>query len=175
MGAFYNVLAQTKKDWWLNWDESTRDSAYLAPNSMITKKWYNVEYFKKDTEESYTFYANGTVIHELEYHTEVPLKLTDKGTWKRNKQFLTIVINLGNSVITPDKEKFSKLSLRKQDELKTNINEAVREWRKGGTKTYDCQMLRLNKDVLILSNKTSLSGKSYFVSPNIYSKLAEDN
>lgn len=163
MGAFYNVLAQTKNEWWLNWDELTRDSAYLAPNSMITKKWYKVKKLKTDSDESYTFNANGTFIHELEYNMEVPLKATTKGTWKRNKQFLTIIFNYETSVITPDKEKYSALSLRRQDDLKTILNETVHKMRKWGTKTFSYQMLRLNNDVLILADKVSISGTMHFV------------
>lgn len=169
MGTFCNVLAQNDTNWalqykyWVDWDESTRDSAYIAPNSMITQKWYEVKKMNTDPDESYTFNANGTFTYVAEYNTEIPFKTTVKGTWKRNKQFLTIVFNYGTSVITPDKEKLSKLSLRKQDEFKTILNETLRGLKQMGTKTFSYQMLKLNKDALIISDKASTSATKHYV------------
>ena len=163
MGICFNVLAQSKNSWWAHWDESTRDSAYVAPNSMITQKWYMVKKLESEPDESYAFNANGTFIYNLEQDSEIPLKITVKGTWKRNKQFLTIVFNYGTTSITLDKEKLSKLSLRKQDEFKNVQNETVRNMKKMGSKTFSYQMLRLNKGVLIIADKVSISGTRHFV------------
>lgn len=153
LGFCSNMFAQD----WKTWDESTRDVAYETPNSALIKKW-TVE----DGTISYTFNANGTCKFVYEYTTPLPeleidLKISANvnGTWKRNKQFLTITCNFANAIVKYNKEAFSKFPLRRQDAVKSVINGLSQKIRQPGSITEAWEILKLDQNALILGERNA--------------------
>ena len=140
----------------LSWSEDTRDAAYLAPNTkFIGKKWF------PQKSRHFIFNQNGTFklverYESDEYGDDVVLWTeTTPGTWKRQKSFLTINYNMKQKVYNVNTSSIKNYSLRKQDQIKTNLARMQSSDRQKTFATEQLEFYRLDNDILILYLKNS--------------------
>lgn len=136
----------TKED--RTWNEETRDKAYIAPNSkFVGKKWYvgPACYRIFNTNGTYKDITNYTdTLANFDY------VLSESGTWKRNKQYITISKNPKLTTYTPKASSLSRFSARKKDEIIQNLKKLQATERSWTLRPKTYEIFKINNDVFIL-------------------------
>jgi len=123
-----------------DWNEKTRDLAYEAPDSWLIKKWYAM----KDGFCWEFLSGNKTTVSKA----EPPFVVTIFGTWKRDKDKLTIQST--NVKIDIDANFLKDLSARQRDKYTEAAKQTEGEMRNQNIgKIYYNMILRLDEEFLI--------------------------
>lgn len=148
--AMLSVVTVSAQDW----NESTQDAAFEAPNSVLTStKWVTTGNLTASNPiGEYTFRSNGTLSwRQLMKKDAFTIEVTSTGTWRRSKGQLTIVVNLFalNGRLMNSEE----FSARRQDEANSLIiqlkNVMIQTY--GTSMTTRYELLRLDSDHLIIA------------------------
>lgn len=148
LSLFLSTSAWSQREW----DESTKDAAFEAPNSTFCRQWE-----KTNGSEIYDFNSNGTythtiITHNSDYDLNFYIKYT--GRWTRKGINFKLTPNKTTLSAKADPEGLNKLSARKRDEVNTfiaKVKPKVVQMLSEST----CEILKLDKETFILAEWNS--------------------